>query len=343
MRTELFDFELPGELIAAYPSEKRGEDRLLVLNRKDGSLTHSQFPDILNFLRPGDLLVVNDTKVRKARLYARKPSGGRVELLLLSPLGDRRWGCLAGSSRPLKEGTELELKPGLSAVFERRTGATVTIRFNRELAEEEIERLGEMPLPPYILRKRQSGHVEGVDDSRYQTVFASVPGAVAAPTAGLHFTAEILEQAAAAGVGQCRITLEAGWGTFAPVKSETIENHSMHSERYSISEQAADALNRAVAEKRRLIAVGTTVARTLESAAGEGRFRPVSGSTDIFILPGYRFRAVDCLLTNFHTPRSTLLMLVSAFVGRTNILAAYEEAVQERYRFYSYGDAMFIQ
>ena len=342
MRTDLFDFELPEELIAAYPSENRGEDRLLVLGRTDGKVTHGRFPDILSFLKSGDLLVVNDTRVRKARLYARKPSGGRVELLLLRPLGEQRWECLSRSSRPLKPGTLLELEPGLEAVFEQRIGATAVIRFNREPAEEEIERLGEMPLPPYILKQRENHQADGFDDERYQTVFAEKTGAVAAPTAGLHFTPELLSAAKAEGIGQCRITLEVGWGTFAPVKSESIDAHPMHSERYTISPEAAEQLNRAVREKRRIVAVGTTVVRTLESAVREHGFSPVSGSTDIFISPGYRFRAIDCLLTNFHTPRSTLLMLVSAFAGRENILNAYREAVAEKYRFYSYGDAMLI-
>ena len=343
MRTELFDFNLPEELIAAYPAETRGEDRLLVMDRKTGSLVHSRFPEIPGFFEPGDLLVVNDTRVRKARLFAGKKTGGRVEVLLLAPKGDRLWECLTKCSRPLRPGTELELEPGLSAVFEKRSGATAFIRFSRELTEEDIDRLGEMPLPPYILKQRESKHADDDDDSRYQTVFASAPGAVAAPTAGLHFTPEILDAVSAAGVQQCRITLEVGWGTFAPVKSETINGHPMHMERYRIGEQAAAALNRAKAEKRRIIAVGTTVVRTLESAMGDKGFVPVSGSTDIFISPGYRFCAVDCLLTNFHTPRSTLLMLVSAFAGREHILAAYEEAVRQKYRFYSYGDAMLIR
>jgi len=342
MVTSDFDFELPDELIAAYPSLRRGEDRLLILERNSGVVTHSDFPSIVSCFREGDLLVINDTRVRKARLEARKSSGGRVELLLLSSLGERRWECLTKSSRPLIPGTELEIEPGLTATFEQRKGAAAVLRFSRELQEEDFDRLGEMPLPPYILKQREGGCVQKEDEKRYQTVFAVESGAVAAPTAGLHFTPQIFKEAADVGVELCRITLEVGWGTFAPVKSEIFHEHPMHFENYRIGTTAATVLNLAIREKRRIIAVGTTVVRTLEAAKKNGRFEPLTGSTDIFISPGYSFSTVDALVTNFHTPRSTLLMLVSAFAGWENIMNAYRVAVQERYRFYSYGDVMFI-
>lgn len=344
MRTDLFDFELPEAQIAAFPSRERGADRLLVLERAGGRREHHDFSGILGFLKKGDLLVVNDTKVRRARLSARKTGGGQVEVMLLAPETPDLWLCLTRSNRPLRSGSELILEPGLSCRIEARDEKTARVRFSRPLTEEDIERLGNVPLPPYIIRqrKRSAGGEWCDDNERYQTVFAAEPGAVAAPTAGLHFTSALLAAAGAMGVGLCRITLEVGWGTFAPVEQDNLEEHRLHEERYRITSGAAEALNRAREEGRRIIAVGTTVVRTLEAACGAGGFAPGEGTTDIFIKPGYRFRVIDALLTNFHTPRSTLLMLVAAFAGREAVLEAYREAVTLGYRFYSYGDVMFI-
>jgi S-adenosylmethionine:tRNA ribosyltransferase-isomerase len=340
--TSDFDYELPAASIAQ-EAAPRGESRLLVLDR-EGPDRHARVRDLPRLLRPGDLLVLNDTRVIPARLFGRRAGsagqiGGRMELLLIERLGDREWDALVKPGRRARSGTVIELDPGLAAeVVDKREDGRHRLRFSEPI-EPHLERLGHIPLPPYIHRPDTSE-----DRERYQTVYARTPGAVAAPTAGLHFTERLLEEIAAAGIEVARVTLHVGIGTFKPVAVERIEEHRMDRERYEIGEEAAEAIRR-VRERGRVVAVGTTVVRTLESAAlaGDGTVLPGSGSTELFITPGFRFQVVDALLTNFHLPRSTLLMLVSAFAGRERVLAAYEEAVREGYRFYSYGDAMLVE
>lgn len=340
LRVEDFDFKLPEELIAQTPLENRTESRLLVMDRITGEIQHKQFSSIVNELQAGDCLVLNDTKVLPARLYGTKEdTGAKVELLLLKDLGNSTWETLAKPAKRLKEGTVLTFGEGkLTATV---VGSTEfggrKVEFSYEgVFYELLEELGDMPLPPYI--------TEQLDDKdRYQTVFAKVKGSAAAPTAGLHFTKELLEEIQKKGVHIAFITLHVGLGTFRPVQVETIENHKMHSEFYHMSAQTAKLL-RTVREKGgRIISVGTTSTRTLETIVRDhGTFTESSGWTDIFLYPGYEFRAIDGLLTNFHLPKSTLLMLISAFSNREHILSAYEEAVKERYRFFSFGDAMLI-
>jgi S-adenosylmethionine:tRNA ribosyltransferase-isomerase len=346
VRVSDFAYHLPPELIAQAPAEPRDSSRLLVVERATGTLHHQTFRQIGESLRPGDLLVLNDTRVIRARLCGRKePSGGRVEVFLLrrQPGGDEVWECLVRPGRRVRAGARLVFGRG-------ELGGTVTgeapegkrqVTFTSGDGEpvEWLERLGEVPLPPYITRPLPDGE-------RYQTVYARRPGSVAAPTAGLHFTPELLERLSAQGVRQASLTLHVGLGTFRPVQTETIIEHDLHAEYYELPAATAAAVNLARREGRRVVAVGTTVCRTLETAAqavGEGgELVAVEGWTDLFLYPGYRFRAVDALLTNFHLPRSTLLMLVCAFAGRELVFRAYEEAIRERYRFYSFGDAMLI-
>lgn len=332
MLTSDFDYHLPPERIAqeALP---RGESRLLVLDRTDPD-RHARVRDLPRLLRPGDLLVLNDTRVIPARLFGHRPSGGRMEILLIERRGEREWDALAKPGRRAQPGTVVEFDAGLSAeVLDKREDGRHLLRFS-EPVEPHLDRLGHIPLPPYIHRPDTSE-----DRERYQTVYARHPGSVAAPTAGLHFNEELLKEIEAAGIEIARVTLHVGIGTFKPVSTERIEEHRMETERYEIGEETAAALRRA----RRVVAVGTTVVRTLESAARDGEVQPGSGSTGLFITPGFNFQVVDALLTNFHLPRSTLLMLVSAFAGRERVLAAYEEAIREGYRFYSYGDAMLVE
>lgn len=336
MLTRDFDYELPPEAIAQEPAP-RGESRLLVLDR-EGPERHARVRDLPQLLRPGDLLVLNDTRVIPARLYATRVGGGggRMEILLLERIDEREWDALVKPGRRAKPGTVLEFDAGLAAeVTAKDPDGRHRLRFS-EPVERHLDRLGHVPLPPYIERPDTDE-----DRERYQTVYARNPGAVAAPTAGLHFSTELLSEIEAAGVEIARVTLHVGIGTFKPVSAERIEEHRMERERYEVGEEAAQAIRRA----RRVVAVGTTVVRTLESAAlaGGGEVRPGGGSTELFITPGFPFKVVDALLTNFHLPRSTLLMLVSAFAGRERVLAAYEEAIREGYRFYSYGDAMFVE
>ncbi len=343
MKTDLFDFFLPDKLIAAYPSENRGEDRLMVVQRQGGIILQKQFADLNEFLMEGDLLVFNDVRVHKARLFAAKPTGGRVEILLLEQQDACTWHCLTGSSRPVKAHTRLQFSGDVFGVIKGRTLEGLCIlEFEQSLDDATLDAMGHMPLPPYILKQR--GAADELDDERYQTVYAKQGRAVAAPTAGLHFTEELLDVLRKKGVGEAYLTLNVGWGTFAPVKSEAVETHSMHCERFIIPEATALAVNRAREEKRRVIAVGTTVVRALESAFdGEsGGVVPGDSSTEIFIKPGYEFRAIDGMVTNFHTPRSTLLMMVSAFSGYELIMQAYREAVEAEFRFFSYGDAMLL-
>jgi S-adenosylmethionine:tRNA ribosyltransferase-isomerase len=342
--TSDFDYDLPASSIAQEPAP-RGESRLLVLDRT-GPERHARVRDLPRLLRPGDLLVLNDTRVIPARLYGRSAGGGKMEILLIEPLAEREWDALVKPGRRARPGARFEIGEGLLAeVIDKREDGRYRLRFS-EPVEPHLERLGHIPLPPYIHRPDTPE-----DRERYQTVYARRPGAVAAPTAGLHFTSELLREIAEAGVEIARVTLHVGIGTFKPVSAERIAEHRMERERYEIGEETAEAIRRARAAGRRIVAVGTTVVRTLEGAAvaGGGEVRAGSGATDLFIYPdspdspGFRFQVVDALLTNFHLPRSTLLMLVSAFAGRERVLAAYEEAIREGYRFYSYGDAMLLE
>ncbi|HEY4574657.1 MAG TPA: tRNA preQ1(34) S-adenosylmethionine ribosyltransferase-isomerase QueA [Thermoanaerobaculia bacterium] len=344
MLTSDFDYDLPASSIAQEPAP-RGESRLLVLDRT-GPERHARVRDLPRLLRPGDLLILNDTRVIPARLYGRSAGGGKMEILLVEPLGEREWDALVKPGRRARPGARFEIGEGLVAeVIDKREDGRYRLRFS-EPVEPHLERLGHIPLPPYIHRPDTPE-----DRERYQTVYARRPGAVAAPTAGLHFTEALLREIEAAGIEIARVTLHVGIGTFKPVSAERIEEHRMERERYEIGEETAEAIRRARAAGRRIVAVGTTVVRTLEGAAlaGGGEVPAGSGSTDLFIYPdspdspGCPFQVVDALLTNFHLPRSTLLMLVSAFAGRERVLAAYAEAVREGYRFYSYGDAMLLE
>ncbi len=335
-----FYFELPEELIAQDPLEERTSSRLLVLDRRSGAVSHHVFREIADFLRPGDCLVLNNTKVIPARLLGeREGTGAHVELLLLKRKSGDVWETLARPGKKCRPGTKLSFGDGLlkAEILETVEEGNRLVRFTYEgIFEEVLDRLGEMPLPPYITRKLQ-------DKNRYQTVYAKHEGSAAAPTAGLHFTEALLGQLEAKGVKLAYVTLHVGLGTFRPVKEENVLEHHMHSEHYQISRETADLINRTKAEGSRIVCVGTTSCRTIESAADEeGIVHPGSGDTDIFIYPGYRFKALDALITNFHLPESTLIMLVSALAGREHVLAAYEEAVRERYRFFSFGDAMLV-
>lgn len=337
-----FDFSLPPELIAQQPCANRDGSRLLVVDKTLGLLSTGLFPEILSHLRPGDVLVLNDTRVIPARLLGTKATGGQVEVFLSRRVvGDAEiWSCLTRSSKPVRVGTRLQLGHGLvGEVLEGGDGQHRLIRFDcSEDFLQLLEKVGHVPLPPYI--RRQDGQT---DRERYQTVFARNAGAVAAPTAGLHFTEPILEQLRGSGVEIVTLTLHVGLGTFMPVRTNNLLEHRMHSEVYQISEQTAATVNRARKNGRRVIALGTTSTRALEAAADEqGVLKAGSGETDIFITPGYRFRIVDGLITNFHLPKSTLLVLVSAFAGRDLMLTAYQRAIDEKFRFFSYGDCMLI-
>ena len=341
MKTSDFYYDLPEELIAQTPLQQRDASRLLRMNRQTGELEHRHFYDLPSFLRPGDCLVLNNSRVLPARLLGKRvPSGGAVEVLLLKDCGDGVWECLTKPGKKCREGSELSFGDGiLTATVETvaETGNRM-IRFHYEgIFLETLERLGKMPLPPYIKEELEDGE-------RYQTVYSKINGSAAAPTAGLHFTPELLKQIQDMGVNIAYITLHVGLGTFRPVKAEEITEHHMHSEFCMIDAPTAALLNRTKEQGGRVVCVGTTSCRTLESFADEnGRFRETSGWTDIFIYPGYRFKAMDALVTNFHLPESTLVMLVSAFAGRDHVLNAYRTAVEERYRFFSFGDAMFIE
>jgi S-adenosylmethionine:tRNA ribosyltransferase-isomerase len=348
MRTADFDYLLPEELIAQHPAPDRDRSRLMVLPRAPAAPPrHEVFTALPDLLPAGALLVLNDTRVIPARLHGHKPSGGRVELLLLHPApaaGEDAWVCLYSAAKPLKPGARVRLDrdPAAEAeVVARDEEARLTCRFHVPggLAAA-LERLGEVPLPPYI--RRPAGEEPG-DRERYQTIYARVPGAVAAPTAGLHFTPALLERLRAAGVETAALTLHVGPGTFAPVRTDDVAGHRMHAEAFAVPPATAAAVTAAVRAGRPVVAVGTTVVRALESAAAEdGTVRPGAGATALFITPGYRFKAVQGLVTNFHLPRSTLLMLVSALCGRERLLAAYAEAVARGYHFYSFGDAMLV-
>ena len=339
MKKSDFWFDLPEELIAQTPLDKRDESRLLVVDKKTGALEHKSFRDLPSLLRKGDCLVLNDSRVLPARLLGSRESGGAVEILLLKDLGENRWECLSRPGRKTRPGTKLifgngELKAEVKEVTE---GGNRIVEFYYEgIFLEVLERLGKMPLPPYI-------HEELKDSERYQTVYSKELGSAAAPTAGLHFTNELLDEIRAKGVKTGFVTLHVGLGTFRPVKEENIEDHDMHSEFCMIPRETADIVNETKKNGGRIISVGTTSCRTLESSAEEdGTLKASSGWTDIFIYPGYRFKCIDALITNFHLPESTLIMLVSALAGRENVLNAYKAAVENRYRFFSFGDACFF-
>ncbi len=336
MRVEDFDFQLPEQLIARRPAAERAGSRLLVLARE--GLAHRQFPDLKTLLRPNDLLVFNDTRVIPARLFGQKDTGGRVEVLIERLLGSHSALAHVRASKAPKPGTGLRFE-GASATMVARRGDLFELVFDGDAPLLDVlSRVGHVPLPPYIDRPDDEQ-----DLSRYQTVYARHPGAVAAPTAGLHFDEPLLAELAAQGVKQAFVTLHVGAGTFQPVRADRVEDHVMHSERFHVPPSLVEQIAATRAQGGRVVAVGTTSLRALEAAAAAGELAAGEGDTDIFIYPGYRFRVVDALVTNFHLPRSTLLMLISAFAGRERVLAAYTEAVAQQYRFFSYGDAMFIE
>ena len=339
MKTSDFWYHLPEELIAQTPLEKRDTSRLLALDRQSGEIAHRHFYDILDYLNAGDCLVMNDSRVLPARLLGHRPTGGAVEVLLLRDLGDKKWECLCKPGRKMQVGNQVIFGDGelTATVVEVQDTGNRVVEFHYEgIFLEVLERLGKMPLPPYI-------KAELADQERYQTVYSREVGSAAAPTAGLHWTNELLDKAREKGVKTAFVTLHVGLGTFRPVKAEEITDHHMHAELCMISEETAAILNQTKAEGGRIICVGTTSCRTLESLVNEdGSFEAKSKWTEIFIYPGYQFKAMQGLITNFHLPESTLVMLVSAFAGREHVLHAYEEAVKEKYRFFSFGDAMCI-
>ena len=339
MKTADFDFQLPEELIAQTPLKQRDASRLLTLDKSTGAVEHHRFYDLPQFLQPGDCLVLNDSRVLPARLIGYRPTGGICEVLLLVDRGDHLWECLVRPGRKLKTGAQVIFGDGqLTATVEKELAdGKRTVRFHYQgIFLEILDQLGKMPLPPYIKTELE-------DQERYQTVYSKVVGSAAAPTAGLHFTPKLLEQVQNLGVKICYITLHVGLGTFRPVKVEDIQDHEMHSEFCIISQETADIINETKKNGGRVICVGTTSCRTVESFAAEDcTMSERSGWTNIFIYPGYEFKVMDALITNFHLPQSTLIMLVSALAGRDHVLAAYQEAVQERYRFFSFGDAMMI-
>ena len=340
MKTSDFYYDLPPELIAQTPLEKRDESRLLCLDKATGEWSHHHFYELPDFLRAGDCLILNNSRVLPARLLGRRlPGGGACEVLLLQDKGDKVWECLVRPGKHLREGARVSFGDGelTAEIAEVLPDGNRLVRFDYNgIFLEVLERLGKMPLPPYIKEELQ-------DRERYQTVYSKVNGSAAAPTAGLHFTPELLERIAAKGVGVGYVTLHVGLGTFRPVKEDEIEQHDMHSEYCTIPQETADLINRTKVNGGRVICVGTTSCRTIESWAGEdGTMTATGGWTNIYIYPGYRFKVMDALVTNFHLPESTLIMLVSALAGREHVLASYEEAVRERYRFFSFGDAMFI-
>jgi len=339
LKTHDFWYDLPDELIAQTPLQKRDSSRLCVLDRENGTISHKHFFDIIDYLQPEDCLVMNDSRVLPARLLGHRPTGGAVEVLLLRDLGDKKWECLCKPGRKMQQGNEVIFGNGelTAIVTEVKEDGNRIVEFRYDgIFLEVLERLGKMPLPPYIKEELQ-------DQERYQTVYSREVGSAAAPTAGLHFTNELLDQLREKGIQTAFITLHVGLGTFRPVKAENVLEHHMHSELCMMNAQTAELINEAKRRGGRVVCVGTTSCRTLESLVNDdGTFSEKSKWTDIFIYPGYQFKAMDGLITNFHLPESTLVMLVSAFAGRENVLSAYNEAVKERYRFFSFGDAMLI-
>ena len=340
MKVTEFDYELPEELIAQTPIKKRDESRLMVLNRKEQTIEHKIFKDIIDYLKPGDVLVRNNTKVIPARLYGRKETGAKVEFLLLNNIEGDIWESIVRPGNKLHVGAKVIFGDGIleAKILEVMPGGTRKVEFKYDgIFNEILDKIGLMPLPPYI-------HESLKEKDRYQTVYAKYDGSAAAPTAGLHFTPELLEKIQDKGVEIANVTLHVGIGTFRPVKEDTVEAHKMHSEHFYIKQEDVNKINKAKQEGRRVIAVGTTSCRVLESIADEntGMVKPIEDDTEIFIYPGYKFKCIDGLITNFHLPQSTLLMLVSALAGKEFIMKAYKEAVKEKYRFFSFGDAMFI-
>ncbi len=341
MTTKDFYYDLPPELIAQTPLTDRTASRLLVVNKKTGKLAHKHFYDIVDYLNSGDCLVMNNTRVIPARLYGSKEkSGGKIEFLLLKRIGIDTWEVILKPGKKAKPGSRFEFGGGLlhAEVLSVAEDGKRIVKFEYDgIWEELLDKLGEMPLPPYIKEKL-------TDKERYQTVYSKIEGSAAAPTAGLHFTKELLEKIKAKGVKLAYLTLHVGLGTFRPVSAERIEDHIMHTEYYEISAETAEIINSCRKNGGRIIAVGTTSVRTLETVAEDtGKIKAASGETNIFIYPGYKFKIVDCIITNFHLPESTLMMLVSAFAGKENIFNAYETAVKEKYRFFSFGDAMYLE
>ena len=340
MNVSEFNYELPEELIAQVPIQKRDESRLMVLNRKEKTIEHKTFKDILDYLKPGDVLVRNNTKVIPARLYGKKDTGANVEFLLLNRIEGDIWESIVRPGNKLHVGTKVIFGDGLlqAEILDTMPGGTRKVQFSYDgIFNEILDKIGLMPLPPYI-------HETLKEKDRYQTVYAKYEGSAAAPTAGLHFTDELLKELSKKGVEIANVTLHVGIGTFRPVKEETVEEHEMHSEHFYIKKEDADIINKAKKEGRRVIAVGTTSCRVLESIASEeGYVEEQERDTNIFIYPGYKFKCIDGLITNFHLPESTLIMLVSALAGKDYVMSAYNDAVKERYRFFSFGDAMFIQ
>ena len=339
MKVSDFKYDLPEELIAQTPIKQRDHSKLMVLNREKQTIEHKIFKDIIDYLEPGDVLVRNNTKVLPARLYGKKETGANVEFLLLNNIEGDIWECIVRPGNKLHVGTKVIFGEGLlkANILEVMPGGTRKVQFEYQgIFNEILDQIGLMPLPPYI-------HEELKEKDRYQTVYAKYEGSAAAPTAGLHFTPELLEEIQKKGIAIANVTLHVGIGTFRPVKEETVENHEMHSEHFYIKQEDADKINQAKQNGKRVIAVGTTSCRVLETIADEkGMVKPTEGDTQIFIYPGYRFKCLDALVTNFHLPESTLLMLVSALAGREYIMKAYQEAVKEKYRFFSFGDAMLI-
>ena len=339
MKVSEFNYDLPEELIAQHPIEKRDESRLMVLNRKNQTIEHRKFKDIIEYLEPGDCLVRNNTKVIPARLYGKKETGANVEFLLLNQIQGDIWEVIVRPGNKLHIGAKVFFGQGIleAEILDVMPGGTRKVQFSYQgIFNEILDQIGLMPLPPYI-------HEELKEKDRYQTVYAKYEGSAAAPTAGLHFTPELLKSIEKKGIEIANVTLHVGIGTFRPVKEETVENHHMHSEHYYIKKEDVDKINQAKQNGKRVIAVGTTSCRVLETIADEkGRVKETEGDTQIFIYPGYHFKILDGLITNFHLPQSTLLMLVSALAGKEYIMKAYEEAVKEKYRFFSFGDAMFI-
>ena len=340
MKVTDFDYELPEELIAQTPIEKRDESRLMVLDRKEQTIEHKHFKDIIDYLEPGDVLVRNNTKVIPARLYGKKETGAKVEFLLLNNMEKDIWECIVRPGNKLHIGAKVIFGDGLlkAEVLDTMPGGTRKVEFHYEgIFNEILDKIGLMPLPPYI-------HERLKENDRYQTVYAKYDGSAAAPTAGLHFTPELLKKIEEKGIDIANVTLHVGIGTFRPVKEDTVEAHQMHSEHFYIKEEDCEKINKAKKSGHRVIAIGTTSCRVLETIADDnGYVKPTEGDTQIFIYPGYKFRCLDALITNFHLPQSTLVMLVSALAGKDYIMKAYKEAVEQKYRFFSFGDAMLIK